>query len=79
MIFRASLHSSVRNWTRALRAWYKRFLSAKAKLSEVYKRLVRAGERKLFHVSVSKRINADGEATVDGTHPTDLGENGGRD
>jgi lysophospholipase L1-like esterase len=51
----------------------KRFSSANAKLSEIYKRLAKAGEKKLFYVSASKLLGADGEATVDGTHPTDLG------
>ena len=51
----------------------KRFSSANAKLSEIYKRLVKAGEKKLFYVSASKLLGEDGEATVDGTHPTDLG------
>jgi hypothetical protein len=56
----------------------KRFSSANAKLSEIYKRLAKAGEKKLFYVSASNLLGADGEATVDGTHPTDLGfyENG---
>ncbi len=51
----------------------KRFSSANAKLGEIHKRLVKAGEKKLFYVSASKLLGADGEATVDGTHPTDLG------
>jgi len=50
-----------------------RFNDANTKLQEIYKRLVKAGERKLFYVPTAKLLGSDGEATVDGTHPTDLG------
>jgi lysophospholipase L1-like esterase len=51
----------------------KRFADANARLAEIHKRLVKAGEKKLFYVSATKLLGNDGEATVDGTHPTDLG------
>lgn len=50
-----------------------RFNGANVKLQEIYKRLIKAGERKLFYVPAAELLGSDGEATVDGTHPTDLG------
>lgn len=44
-----------------------------AKLKETYERLLKSGQKKLFYVPNAKLFGADGEATVDGTHPTDLG------
>lgn len=49
------------------------FVKVNARLREIYARLVKAGQRRLFYVSGAKLIGTDGEATVDGTHPTDLG------
>jgi len=40
---------------------------------ELYLKLKKAGEKKLFYVSSEKMLGADAEATVDGTHFTDLG------
>ena len=50
-----------------------RYAGDNAQLREIYRRLVKAGQRKLFYVPATKLIGTDGEATVDGTHPTDLG------
>ena len=50
-----------------------RYTSANAKLKEIYRRLTKAGQKKLFYVSAARLFGNDGEATVDGTHPTDLG------
>ena len=44
-----------------------------AKLKETYDGLLKSGQKKLFYVPNAKLFGADGEATVDGTHPTDLG------
>jgi len=51
----------------------KRYAEDNARLGEVYAQLVKAGQRKLFYVPAAKLLGTDGEATVDGTHPTDLG------
>ena len=42
-------------------------------MGEIAARLVEAGQRKLFSAPAAKLLGTDGEATVDGTHPTDLG------
>ncbi len=39
----------------------------------LYKKLKKAGEKKLYYVSTDGLIGDDGEATVDGVHFTDLG------
>ncbi len=39
----------------------------------LYKKLKKAGEKKLYYVSTDGLIGNDGEATVDGVHFTDLG------
>ena len=49
------------------------YSSSNARLHEIYQRLVKAGDRALFYVPAAKLIGTDGEGTVDGTHPTDLG------
>jgi len=49
------------------------YVGANARLREIYDRLVKTGQRRLFYVPAAKLIGTDGEATVDGTHPTDLG------
>jgi GDSL-like Lipase/Acylhydrolase family/N-terminus of Esterase_SGNH_hydro-type len=43
------------------------------KLRDIYRRLRKAGQRRLFYVPAAKLVGSDGEATVDGVHPTDLG------
>lgn len=43
-----------------------------AELRKIYERLAR-GDKKLFYVSAKGLIGDDGEGTVDGIHPTDLG------
>lgn len=50
-----------------------RFDRKNLKLREIYRRLIQAGQRKLYYVEAKKLIGQDGEATVDGVHPTDLG------
>jgi len=50
-----------------------RYESANAELHKAYDRLKHAGVRDLFYVPCQKLLGDDGEATVDGTHPTDLG------
>ena len=50
-----------------------RYRADNARLQEIYRRLRKAGARRLFVVPAAKLIGSDGEATVDGTHPTDLG------
>jgi hypothetical protein len=50
-----------------------RYESANLELQHAYDRLTRAGIRNLFYVPCKNLLGDDGEATVDGTHPTDLG------
>ena len=47
--------------------------AANAKLKEAYTRLAEAGQKKIFYVPMAKLLGDDTEATVDGSHPTDLG------
>ncbi|MEO5804440.1 MAG: SGNH/GDSL hydrolase family protein [Verrucomicrobiota bacterium] len=42
-------------------------------LRKIFRRLVKSGDKNLHYISAKKLIGNDGEATVDGTHPTDLG------
>jgi hypothetical protein len=42
-------------------------------LRELYDRLHRVGDKKLLYIPAAELIGTDGEGTVDGTHPTDLG------
>jgi lysophospholipase L1-like esterase len=44
-----------------------------AKLRETYRKLTKSGQKRIFYVSAKELIGDDGEATVDGVHPTDLG------
>ncbi|HEX2639767.1 MAG TPA: SGNH/GDSL hydrolase family protein, partial [Pyrinomonadaceae bacterium] len=44
-----------------------------AALRKVYKELISAGVSELYYVSSANLIGSDGEATIDGVHPTDLG------
>jgi lysophospholipase L1-like esterase len=50
-----------------------RYATANARLREVYERLTKAGDKHLLYVPAKELIGKDGEGTVDGTHPTDLG------
>lgn len=40
---------------------------------ELYERLKKAGEKRIYYVPADKMLGSDGEASVDGTHLTDLG------
>jgi hypothetical protein len=44
-----------------------------ATLKSVYTKLRKEGDRNLYYVPAQKLFGNDGEATVDGVHPTDLG------
>lgn len=50
-----------------------RIVEANARLREVFERLAQTGQNKLFYLPAEKFLGTDGEATVDGTHPTDVG------
>ncbi len=45
----------------------------RAALRQTYERLVAAGMKGLYYLEGDKLLGEDGEATVDGSHPTDLG------
>ena len=42
-------------------------------MTQLFKRLKKAGERKIYYVSAKKMLGDDGDATVDGSHFTDVG------
>jgi lysophospholipase L1-like esterase len=42
-------------------------------LRKLHAKLKAAGDKNVYYVPTSKLLGADGEDTVDGTHPTDLG------
>ena len=50
-----------------------RYTKSNARLRELFQRLIRAEDKNLLYVPATGLIGADGEGTVDGTHPTDLG------
>jgi hypothetical protein len=47
--------------------------TSNAALREVYERLKKSGEKNLTYITSENLIGMDGEGTVDGTHPNDLG------
>jgi lysophospholipase L1-like esterase len=51
----------------------RRYKESNAALYTAYKRLVSSGVKNIEYVKGDKLLGDDGEATVDGTHPTDLG------
>jgi lysophospholipase L1-like esterase len=50
-----------------------KYTAANAELQSAYDRLRKSGVGNLFYVPATNLIGDDTEATVDGTHPTDLG------
>ena len=42
-------------------------------MTQLFKRLKKAGEKKIYYVSALKMLGDDGDATVDGSHFTDVG------
>ncbi|MBN9118488.1 MAG: SGNH/GDSL hydrolase family protein [Planctomycetes bacterium] len=57
----------------ALPALAKRNADSRAALKKAYDALVAAGDKNLHYLAGDKLIGDDGEGTVDGSHPTDLG------
>jgi len=49
------------------------FVAKNAVLGESYKRMIDGGIKNLYYLRGDDLLGHDGEATVDGTHPTDLG------
>jgi lysophospholipase L1-like esterase len=47
--------------------------SKNAALKRVYQNLLRAGARNLHYIRADNLLGTDGEATIDGVHPTDVG------
>jgi lysophospholipase L1-like esterase len=56
-----------------LPALAKRNADSRAAYKKAFKALVAAGDKNLHYLAGDKLIGDDGEGTVDGTHPTDLG------
>ncbi len=52
---------------------HKRYTESNAALRDMYMRLRKAGDRHLYYVRAADLFGSDGNDTVDGTHPTDLG------
>jgi lysophospholipase L1-like esterase len=50
-----------------------KYVKCNAALQTAYKNLKRAGLKNIYYVPANNLLGHDGEATVDGTHPTDLG------
>lgn len=50
-----------------------RYQTSNATLRRFYERRLREGDQNLYYVTADQLLGSDGEATVDGTHPTDLG------
>jgi len=44
-----------------------------ALLKQLYDKLVASGDAAVYYVPTRSLLGSDGEDTVDGTHPTDLG------
>jgi len=51
--------------------WY--HLKDRAALKAAYDRLKKAGDKNLYYIEGEHLFGDDGEASVDGSHPTDLG------
>ncbi|MEZ5352643.1 MAG: SGNH/GDSL hydrolase family protein [Bryobacteraceae bacterium] len=51
----------------------KSYTAKNAALRAFYEKLRTAGEQNVYYVRAEELLGADGEDTVDGTHPTDLG------
>jgi hypothetical protein len=49
------------------------YMAKNEALRAFYEKLRSAGERNVYYVRAEELLGADGEDTVDGTHPTDLG------
>jgi hypothetical protein len=49
------------------------YTKANTELRRIFQQRVRAGDEALFYISGAKLLNDDGQDTVDGVHPTDLG------
>lgn len=49
------------------------FLSKNGGLQNVYKNLMKSGAKNIYYIPSDGLIGTDGEATIDGVHPTDLG------
>jgi lysophospholipase L1-like esterase len=54
-------------------ARYDRYTKSNAALKSAYNNLKKSGVRNLYYLPAKDLIGSDGEGTVDGTHPTDLG------
>ena len=57
----------------ALPALAKRNADSRAALKKAFDALVAAGDKNLYDLAGDKLLGDDGEGTVDGSHPTDLG------
>jgi len=52
---------------------YSRSTRSNQALDAAYQRMKKAGVERLYYLPGDRLLGDDGEATVDGTHPTDLG------
>ena len=49
------------------------YAKSNATLRRIFEQRVKAGDRKLFYIPGTKLLGDDGQGTVDGVHPSDLG------
>jgi lysophospholipase L1-like esterase len=52
---------------------FKGYMAKSAVLRQAYQQMVGNGWKNIFYLSCTELLGHDEEATVDGTHPTDLG------
>jgi len=50
-----------------------KYAECNVRLRAIFKQLMKEGDKNLFYIPAEKLLGNDGEGTVDGTHPTDLG------
>jgi lysophospholipase L1-like esterase len=50
-----------------------RYTTANQALRDAYQRLLKSGEKRIYYIESKDLLGRDGEGTVDGTHPNDLG------
>ncbi len=52
---------------------YEEVVGRNIAMTQLFKKLKKAGEKKIYYVSAKKMLGEDGDATVDGSHFTDVG------
>ena len=50
-----------------------KYAECNVRLRAIFKQLMKEGDKNLYYIPAENLLGTDGEGTVDGTHPTDLG------